>query len=62
MSCFFYGYDYIYKITNGMVVTQMLSLVEPGAVIVQLVQALVGLGAGVGIIGSFISIRRYLKF
>lgn len=58
----FYGYDYIYNVTNGMVVTQMLSLVEPGAVIVQLVQALVGLGAGVGLIGSFISIRRYLKF
>ncbi len=58
----FYGYDYIYNVTNGMVVTQMLSLVPPSAVIAQLVEALVGLGAGVGLIGSFISIRRYLKF
>lgn len=58
----FYGYDYVFKITNGMVVTQMLALVPPGDVIVQLIQALVGLGAGVGLIGSFISIRRYLKF
>ncbi len=58
----YYGYDYIYNITNGMVVTQMLSLIPPGEIVIQLMQALAGLGAGVGLVGAFISIRRYLKF
>lgn len=58
----YYGYDMLYSTTNGMIVTSMMSLIPPEEFILNFSGALVLLGSGVGILGSFVSIRRFLKF
>lgn len=57
-----YGYGMIYDFTNGNLATAMLPLIKPYPFMRDLSLALAGLGAGVGLIGSFVSIRRFLKF
>lgn len=57
-----YGYGAIYDYTNGMFMSAMLSLKEPMPFIRDFSLLLVTLGAGVGLVGSFVSIRRFLKF
>lgn len=57
-----YGYGAIYDYTNGMFMSAMLSLKAPMPFIRDFSLILVALGAGVGLVGSFVSIRRFLKF
>ncbi|MFV0395114.1 MAG: permease-like cell division protein FtsX [Coprobacillaceae bacterium] len=57
-----YGYNFIYSFTNGSLATAMLPLLKPYPFIRDLSLALAGLGSGVGLIGSYVSIRRFLKF
>ena len=57
-----YGYNAIYTYTGGALVSTMLMLKEPMPFIRDFSLILAGLGAGVGLIGSFVSIRRFLKF
>lgn len=57
-----YGYSFIYEFTNGNLATAMLPLLKPYPFTRDLALALAGLGSGVGLVGSFVSIRRFLKF
>ena len=57
-----YGYGMIYDYAGGMLMSAMLALKEPMPFIRDFSLILAGLGAGVGLIGSFVSIRRFLKF
>lgn len=57
-----YGYGVIYDYTGGALMSTMLVLKEPMPFIRDFSLILAALGAGVGLIGSFVSIRRFLKF
>lgn len=56
-----FGYGMIYDYVGGMFMSAMLSLKEPMPFIRDFSLVLVVLGAGVGLFGSFVSIRRFLK-
>lgn len=56
-----FGYGMIYDYVGGMFMSAMLSLKEPMPFIRDFSLILVALGAGVGLVGSFVSIRRFLK-
>ena len=57
-----YGYGALYHYTGGSLMSSMLVLKAPMPFIRNFSFILAGLGAGVGLIGSFVSIRRFLKF
>lgn len=57
-----YGYGALYNYTGGSLMSSMLVLKVPMPFIRDFSFILAGLGAGVGLIGSFVSIRRFLKF
>ncbi len=57
----YFGYQYIYE-SASVLLPNMLALREPFPFIWQCSGILVALGSGVGLIGSFVSIRRFLKF
>lgn len=57
-----YGYNIIYDYAGGILMSAMLALKEPMPFIRDFSLILAALGAGVGLIGSFVSIRRFLKF
>ena len=57
-----YGYGALYNYTGGSLMSSMLVLKAPMPFICDFSFILAGLGAGVGLIGSFVSIRRFLKF
>ncbi len=57
-----YGYNVLYNMAGGTIISASLPLLAPFPVIAQYSLILAGLGAVVGLIGSFISIRRFLKF
>ena len=56
-----YGYGMIYDYTGGMFMSAMLALKAPMPFIRDFSLVLALLGAGVGLVGSFVSIRRFLK-
>lgn len=56
-----FGYGMIYDYVGGMFMSAMLSLKEPMPFIRDFSLVLVALGAGVGLVGSFVSMRRFLK-
>lgn len=56
-----YGYQMIYDYAGGALLSAMLALKEPMPFIRDFSLILAGIGAGVGLIGSFVSIRRFLK-
>ena len=57
-----YGYGMIYDYAGGMLMSAMLALKEPMPFIRDFSLLLAALGAGVGLVGSYVSIRRFLKF
>jgi len=57
-----YGYGVLYNYTGGSLMSSMLVLKAPMPFIRDFSFILAGLGAGVGLIGSFVSMRRFLKF
>lgn len=57
-----YGYGALYNYTGGSLMSSMLVLKAPMPFIRDFSFVLAGLGAGVGLVGSFVSIRRFLKF
>lgn len=57
-----YGYGALYNYTGDSLMSSMLVLKAPMPFIRDFSFILAGLGAGVGLIGSFVSIRRFLKF
>lgn len=56
------GYGIVYDTMNSVLNTTMIALVPPLPFTWQLSVILLAVGGGVGLIGSFVSIRRYLKF
>lgn len=57
----YFGYNMVYEGAIG-ILPAMLSLREPFPFIWQCSGLLVALGSGVGLIGSFVSVRKFLKF
>lgn len=57
-----YGYSAIYNMTGGMLASSMLTFIKPYPFIRDFSFILAGIGSGVGLIGSYVSIRRFLKF
>lgn len=57
----YFGYNMVYQGAVGLLLS-MLSLREPFPFIWQCSGLLVALGSGVGLIGSFVSVRKFLKF
>jgi len=57
----YFGYTAVYDSAAGLL-PSMMALREPIPFIWQCAGILVGLGSGVGLIGSFVSVRKFLKF
>lgn len=57
----YFGYTFIYDGASGLL-PAMLTLRSPFPFIWQCAGLLVALGSGVGLIGSFVSVRKFLKF
>lgn len=57
----YFGYTIVYSSAQGLLPT-MLAMREPYPFIWQCSGILVALGSGVGLIGSFVSVRKFLKF
>ena len=57
-----YGYFYAYKFTGGYLISSMFRLVEPMPFVLYLSGGLLAIGMLVGLIGSYFSVSRYLKW
>lgn len=57
-----YGYILAYGAVGNVISSSILPLIAPMPFIGNVSLLLVGLGAGVGLIGSFVSIHKFLKF
>lgn len=57
----YFGYTFVFNSATGFL-PSLLSLREPFPFIWQCSGILIGLGSGVGLIGSFVSVRKFLKF
>ena len=56
-----YGYVYLYDKMNGILFTEVISLINPNQVMTHLIITLILIGVIVGVIGSSRAVRRYLK-
>ena len=59
--CIYFGYNAVYEATLHSFST-LFTLRAPLPFLMQFCASLVGLGCGVGLIGSFVSVRKFLKF
>lgn len=59
ISC--YGYVILYDKMGGILFTEVISLVKPETILLNLSLILVGIGVLVGAFGSYKAVRRYLK-
>lgn len=57
-----WGYTILYKQTGGFIVSNMFKLVKPNPFIYYVGGILLGLGVVVGLIGSILSVNRYLRW
>lgn len=57
-----WGYTFLYKQTGGFIVSNMFKLVKPNPFIYYVGGILLGLGIVVGLIGSILSVNRYLRW
>ncbi len=58
----YYGYKYLYEFTDGYIISQMFTLLPPVPFIKYVCLVLLGIGMLVGLIGSFFSVTRYLRW
>lgn len=56
-----YGYYWVYNILNGKLLTDIISLLPPSAIVFKIAIFTVAIGALVGMIGSSSAVRKYLK-
>ena len=56
-----YGYYWVFKILNGKLLTDLISLLTPGSIVIKISLFIVAIGAIVGMIGSSSAVRKYLK-
>lgn len=57
-----YGYAYAYKFTGGYLISSMFKLIEPMPFVLYLSGGLLAVGMLVGLVGSYFSVSRYLKW
>ncbi len=57
-----YGYYYVYEKTGGVLISNMFRLVRPNPFVLYLAGILLAIGVLVGLIGSFMSVTRYLRW
>ena len=60
MLIVYYGYNYVYTYTGGYFFTSLFALIEPKGYVMNINLALAAIGSIVGLIGSYISVSRYL--
>lgn len=58
----YYGYSFAYRYTGGYIVSSMFRLLTPLPLTMYLCAALLLIGIVVGLIGSYLSVTRYLKW
>ena len=56
-----YGYFWVYKILNGKLLTDIISLLSPSTIVFKIAIFIVVIGAVVGMLGSASAVRKYLK-
>ena len=56
-----YGYIFLYQKLNGILFTEVITLVNPDKILLLLSLILVSIGVVVGALGSYRAVRRYLK-
>ncbi len=56
-----FGYIYLYKQTEGYIISELFSLIQPLPYVIELSLILVGTGILVGFVGSFLSVNKYLR-
>lgn len=57
-----FGYHYAYKITGGYLISSMFRLVKPQPLVLYVSVILLAIGMLVGLIGSYMSVTKYLKW
>lgn len=57
-----YGYRWAYNLTGGYLISQMFRLIPPEKILPVITLALLGTGVIVGLIGSFFSVTKYLRW
>ncbi len=60
MLLVYYGYNWVYTYTGGYFFTTLFSLIEPTNYIMRINVTLAGIAVVVGLIGSYISVSKYL--
>lgn len=58
----YYGYQYLYRVTGGFVMTRMFVLFQPHPYLTYICLGLLAIGILVGFIGSFFSVSKYLRW
>ena len=59
--CTIYGYVFLYDKMGGVVFSNIITLIDPYNFVYQISLALIGIGAVVGMFGSYKAVRKYLK-
>ncbi len=57
-----FGYIYIYRISGGVVLSNIFTLIAPNPFVIYVSLGLVGLSIVVGFVGSFFSVTKYLRW
>lgn len=57
-----FGYYYLYQVLEGQIFTALLKLTPPYPLVLNITIGLLALGMGVGLIGSLLSVNKYLRF
>ena len=60
--CLYFGYTFMYSSMDGVFFSSMLTLRDPYPFVFQFALVLMLLGSGVGLVGSYFSVRKFLKF
>ncbi len=58
----YFGYNKLYEMTGGHLISNMFSLIAPDPFIYQICGALLIIGMMVGLLGSFLSVTKYLRW
>ena len=58
----YFGYNKLYEMTGGQLISNMFSLIVPDPFIYQICGALLIIGMMVGLLGSFLSVTKYLRW
>lgn len=58
----YFGYNKLYEMTGGHLISNMFSLIVPDPFIYQICGALLIIGMIVGLLGSFLSVTKYLRW